>query len=277
MVSIFVNPMQFGAGEDLDRYPRTFDADLALCAEQGVDIVFAPSVEEVYPGGDPQVTVEPGPLASVLEGVVPAHPLPRRADRRRQAVRPGAARRGRVRREGLPAAGADPADGLRPVHGRRRRRRRHRPRGTTAWRCPAATATSTRTSAGAPSALSRTLFAARDAAKHGADAALAAARHAAAARPRCRPRLPRADRPRPRTGPGLRPGPAADRRPRRQHPTDRQRGPHAERPSRRGEPDAAHHDEEQDPPRDGDAGRPALRRLGHRRRGPARGGRPAAR
>ena len=68
VVSIFVNPMQFGAGEDLDRYPRTLDADLALCAELGVDVVFAPSVDEVYPGGDPQVTVDPGPLATVLEG-----------------------------------------------------------------------------------------------------------------------------------------------------------------------------------------------------------------
>jgi pantoate--beta-alanine ligase len=68
VVSIFVNPMQFGPGEDLDRYPRTFDADVELCAEHGVDVVFAPSVEEVYPGGDAQVTVEPGPLATVLEG-----------------------------------------------------------------------------------------------------------------------------------------------------------------------------------------------------------------
>jgi pantoate--beta-alanine ligase len=68
VASIFVNPMQFGPGEDLDRYPRTFEADLAVCAEQGVDVVFAPSVEEVYPGGDPQVTVDPGPLATVLEG-----------------------------------------------------------------------------------------------------------------------------------------------------------------------------------------------------------------
>ena len=74
VTSVFVNPLQFGAGEDLDRYPRTFDADLAVCAEQGVDVVFAPTVEEVYPGGDPVVTVSPGPLAEVLEGRVrPTH------------------------------------------------------------------------------------------------------------------------------------------------------------------------------------------------------------
>jgi len=68
VVSIFVNPLQFGPTEDLDRYPRTLDADLELCAAEGVDVVFAPSVDEVYPGGDPQVMVRPGPLAKVLEG-----------------------------------------------------------------------------------------------------------------------------------------------------------------------------------------------------------------
>ena len=68
VASIFVNPMQFAPGEDLERYPRTLDADLALCAEHGVDVVFCPGVEEVYPGGTPQVTVDPGPLAGVLEG-----------------------------------------------------------------------------------------------------------------------------------------------------------------------------------------------------------------
>jgi pantoate--beta-alanine ligase len=74
VVSIFVNPMQFAPGEDLDRYPRTFGADLEVCAAHGADLVFAPSVEEVYPGGDPQVTVEPGPLGSVLEGATrPGH------------------------------------------------------------------------------------------------------------------------------------------------------------------------------------------------------------
>jgi pantoate--beta-alanine ligase len=74
VVSIFVNPLQFGPGEDLDRYPRTFEADLEVCREHGADVVFAPSVEEVYPGGDPQVTVEPGPLGAVLEGATrPGH------------------------------------------------------------------------------------------------------------------------------------------------------------------------------------------------------------
>ncbi|HET6560649.1 MAG TPA: pantoate--beta-alanine ligase [Marmoricola sp.] len=74
VVSIFVNPLQFGPGEDLDRYPRSFDTDLELCAAGGVDVVFAPSVEEVYPGGEPRVTVDPGPLATVLEGASrPAH------------------------------------------------------------------------------------------------------------------------------------------------------------------------------------------------------------
>ncbi|GAB3661220.1 pantoate--beta-alanine ligase [Nocardioides korecus] len=68
VVSIFVNPMQFAPGEDLDRYPRTLEADLEVCETHGVDVVLVPSVEEVYPGGDPQVTVEPGPLGTVLEG-----------------------------------------------------------------------------------------------------------------------------------------------------------------------------------------------------------------
>ena len=74
VVSIFVNPLQFGPAEDLARYPRTLAADLLICGEEGVGVVFAPSVEEVYPGGEPQVTVEPGPLATVLEGAVrPGH------------------------------------------------------------------------------------------------------------------------------------------------------------------------------------------------------------
>ena len=116
-------------GEDLDRYPRTFDADLAVCAREGVDVVFAPSVDEVYPGGEPQVTVDPGPLAHGARGRHPPGPLPRRADRGRQALRPGPPRRGRLRREGLPAADADPADGRATCACRSRRRRADRARG----------------------------------------------------------------------------------------------------------------------------------------------------
>ncbi|MGH3186773.1 MAG: pantoate--beta-alanine ligase [Streptosporangiaceae bacterium] len=67
-VSIFVNPLQFGPGEDLGRYPRTLDDDLAMCAEEGVRLVFAPSGAEMYPGGRPEVTVDPGPAGQVLEG-----------------------------------------------------------------------------------------------------------------------------------------------------------------------------------------------------------------
>ncbi len=70
VASVFVNPLQFGPTEDLARYPRTLDADLEVCEREGVDVVFAPALEEVYPGWptQPQVTVEPGPLASMLEG-----------------------------------------------------------------------------------------------------------------------------------------------------------------------------------------------------------------
>jgi pantoate--beta-alanine ligase len=68
VVSIFVNPLQFGVAEDLTRYPRTLDADLSLCARRGVNLVFAPSEFEVYPGGPPQVSVSPGPLGAELEG-----------------------------------------------------------------------------------------------------------------------------------------------------------------------------------------------------------------
>lgn len=72
VVSVFVNPTQFGPGEDLDRYPRTLEADLEACASAGVDVVFTPSVDEVYPGGLDAaaggVTVAPGPLAGILEG-----------------------------------------------------------------------------------------------------------------------------------------------------------------------------------------------------------------
>ncbi len=73
IVTDFVNPTQFGAGEDFDRYPRTLDADIAVCQDAGADIVFAPSVEDVYGTSDlstlgSQVQVEPSPLGAELEG-----------------------------------------------------------------------------------------------------------------------------------------------------------------------------------------------------------------
>nr|WP_241833212.1 pantoate--beta-alanine ligase [Streptomyces caatingaensis] len=68
VVTVFVNPLQFGPHEDLDRYPRTLDADLALAEEAGADAVFAPSVAEVYPGGEPEVRVTAGAMGGRLEG-----------------------------------------------------------------------------------------------------------------------------------------------------------------------------------------------------------------
>ena len=67
-VSIFVNPLQFGPEEDLEKYPRELDRDLGLLRERGADLVFAPSVQEMYPFGEPEVTVDPGPMAQTLCG-----------------------------------------------------------------------------------------------------------------------------------------------------------------------------------------------------------------
>jgi pantoate--beta-alanine ligase len=67
VVSIFVNPLQFGANEDLDRYPRTEDADLRACAAENVALVFAPAPDVVYPD-PPQVTVRAGQLGEQFEG-----------------------------------------------------------------------------------------------------------------------------------------------------------------------------------------------------------------
>ena len=68
VATIFVNPLQFGEAADLERYPRTLDADLALLDAEGVDLAFAPSVEEVYPGGAPLVRITAGPLGDKWEG-----------------------------------------------------------------------------------------------------------------------------------------------------------------------------------------------------------------
>jgi pantoate--beta-alanine ligase len=68
IVTIFVNPLQFGPNEDFARYPRTLDSDLELCRAEGVDLVFAPEQDEMYPDGLPAVRVEAGALGEVFEG-----------------------------------------------------------------------------------------------------------------------------------------------------------------------------------------------------------------
>jgi pantoate--beta-alanine ligase len=67
VVSIFVNPLQFGAGEDLDAYPRTLDDDVAALRAEGVEVVFTPGPEDMYPHGR-RTSVHPGPLGDELEG-----------------------------------------------------------------------------------------------------------------------------------------------------------------------------------------------------------------
>lgn len=67
VVSIYVNPLQFAEGEDYERYPRDLDRDLEICAEEGVDVVFAPTDEEMYPE-KPTVKIEIPGLTDVLEG-----------------------------------------------------------------------------------------------------------------------------------------------------------------------------------------------------------------
>jgi pantoate--beta-alanine ligase len=68
VVTIFVNPLQFTDPRDLERYPRTLEADCALLATAPVEVVYAPEIEDVYPGGEPVVTVSAGRVGEVFEG-----------------------------------------------------------------------------------------------------------------------------------------------------------------------------------------------------------------
>ena len=73
VVSIFVNPLQFDAGEDLDAYPRVLDTDVARLSDEGVEVAFTPTVAAMYPEG-PRTAVAPGPLGAQLEGAArPTH------------------------------------------------------------------------------------------------------------------------------------------------------------------------------------------------------------
>ncbi|TFC86893.1 pantoate--beta-alanine ligase [Cryobacterium sp. TmT2-59] len=74
VVSIFVNPLQFGAGEDLNTYPRTLDADVAALAAEGVDFVFAPTSQVMYPAGAASTRVTAGAVGALYEGAArPGH------------------------------------------------------------------------------------------------------------------------------------------------------------------------------------------------------------
>ncbi|OJF12263.1 pantoate--beta-alanine ligase [Couchioplanes caeruleus] len=68
IVTVFVNPLQFGPNEDFDKYPRTLAADVEACTAERADLVFAPDRDEMYPGGTPSVTLDAGALGTILEG-----------------------------------------------------------------------------------------------------------------------------------------------------------------------------------------------------------------
>jgi pantoate--beta-alanine ligase len=68
VMSIFVNPLQFGPGEDYETYPRNLTADEDAAEPEGVDVIFAPEDRVMYPGGEPMVTVDAGRLGEVVEG-----------------------------------------------------------------------------------------------------------------------------------------------------------------------------------------------------------------
>jgi pantoate--beta-alanine ligase len=73
VMSVFVNPLQFGPSEDFDRYPRTLDDDSRMAAERGVDFLFTPTREDMYPEHAPVVIVHPGNVGKEWEGAVRPH------------------------------------------------------------------------------------------------------------------------------------------------------------------------------------------------------------
>ena len=271
VVSIFVNPMQFGPGEDLDRYPRTFDADLAVLCTRGRRPRLRAGRRRGLPGWRADGDGAPGPLAEVLEGAVRPGHFRGRAHGGRQAARPGPSRRRGLRGEGLPAAGADPADGRGPL-----------PAGDDRGGADAAGAR--RPGAVLPQPLPRPRPA--DVRRPGCTGSCRrpGARSRKGSRPRWLPPAPRCAPPRGSTSttsssptptsascpptplPGRRRGSWSRRGSAAPASSTTWPSPWASRPSSKETADAADDDEEQDPPGHGDPGRPPLRRLGDRRR-----------
>ena len=86
VVSIFVNRLQFGQGEDFDRYPRTLQQDADKLAGEGVSVVFAPDEKELYPNVEQRYNVEPPYLQNELCGKFRPRPFPRRGHRGLQTI-----------------------------------------------------------------------------------------------------------------------------------------------------------------------------------------------
>ena len=114
VTSIFVNPLQFGANEDLSRYPRDEAGDLAILEAAGCHLVWLPDVAVMYPPGDATTIDVAGP-AELWEGEARPGHFRGVATRMRQAVRSGASRSGVFRREGLAAVAGGAADGGGPA------------------------------------------------------------------------------------------------------------------------------------------------------------------
>ena len=156
-VTIFVNPLQFAAGRGPGPLPPGPGRRPGAGRRAGAAVVFAPPVEEMFPGG---TVGHDGPRGRPVRrpgGRQPARPLRRGGHRRRQAVQPGRAVPGLLRREGLPAAGRRAPDGRRPGLAGRGRRLPARSGSTTGWPGPAATATCRPTSGPRPPVLYRAL------------------------------------------------------------------------------------------------------------------------